>query len=68
MGMYEAAIALIEEVKAAERKRCCRIIRENCQACGGTGVGETTIEPNGIDWRPVECEYCGIPIREIMED
>ena len=68
MGMYEAAIALIEEAKTAERKRACRIIRENCQACGGDGVGEVRPAPNGRDAEPVECMYCGIPIHEIMGD
>jgi len=67
MGMYEAAIALIAEAKVAEHKRCCRIIRENCQACGGTGVSEVRTAPNGRDEEPIECLYCGIPIHEIME-
>lgn len=80
IGMdIRTAQRMIRKACAAERERCCAIIREHCAACGGSGIGEVTfgvvpdVNPADPDGEPIavpvteatECEYCGRPIAAI---
>jgi len=57
----------INQARAEERERACRIVRKNCAACNGTGYGQPEQHPSGEGWVRTECEYCGHTISAIRK-
>lgn len=69
MEQASMILDLLEQVRKEERNRARRLVRKNCAACLGNGIGGWSESP-GPDGEPVpaECEYCGPAIHAIMED
>ena len=67
MGDYEVVIGMLKEARSQERERACKIVRENCIPCDGSGIGGL-IPGDAAQLETVECEYCGPVIHKIMED
>src|SRR3990167_1261342 len=61
----ECVVSVIATALQAQREQLCTVIRERCEACGGTGYGQTRYDKHGAFIDGDECMYCGRPIAAI---